>query len=81
MAVDALDGTRGTSKSITEKFWEVDVYGNKLEKMSVGCAPPGSWSARSISDLRNTQNPKNPCLEIADPAGLELQDRSGMDIE
>ena len=21
------------------------------------------------------------CLEIADPAGLELQDRSGMDIE
>ena len=34
MAIDALDGTRGTSKSIPENFWEVYVYGNKLEKMS-----------------------------------------------
>ena len=53
----------------------------EIIKKSVGCAPPGSWSARSISAIRTAENPKNPCLEIADPAGLELQDRSGMDIE
>ena len=34
MAVDALDGTWRTSKSTPEFFWEVYVYGKKLEKMS-----------------------------------------------
>ena len=31
MAVDALDGTWRTSKSIPENFWEVYVYGKSLE--------------------------------------------------
>ena len=50
MAVDALVEVGAPSKSIPEIFWEVDVYGNKLEKMSGWCHRPGSWSARSISD-------------------------------
>ena len=80
MAVDALDEVGAPSKSIPENFWEVGVYENKLEKSLWGVLPrdhgqPGPfpiWETPKIQKMR--------CLEIADPAGLELQDRSGMDI-
>ena len=39
MAVDALDEVGAPSKSIPEKFWEVYVYENKLEKSLWGVLP------------------------------------------
>ena len=39
MAVDALDEVGAPSKSIPENFWEVGVYGKKLEKSLWGVLP------------------------------------------
>ena len=81
MAVDALVEACATSKSIQEIFWAMTIDGKKLEKSLWGVLTRGHGQPGPFPISETPKFKKIRCLEIADPAGLELQDRSGMDIE